>query len=389
MAAAGTRAGFRWTAPRSRSSGVSFYVADTGAAQEIAVTVTGGMGEAVTGGPIMNVISRSGGNTFSGSVFGNYANNAMQSSNYTQALQDAGLKASNPMQKLWDASVWYGGRIQKDRLWFFVNARHQGNRNLVAGMWRNLNAGDPTKWTYDPDLSQQATGDGTWKNVGLRLTWQATPRNKIVAWWDEQDSCRQCLAGSGTATSSPEATSTSGAYPEQVGRISWSSPVNNRLLLEANVRQHVEQVAGGEKGNNRDLIRVTEQGGIIPGIVYRSQDWVRALNRTVAPTVSLTYITGAHSMKVGYVFTAYRRRGGQNYTNDQELAYRFREGVPNQLTMNAFPAFTFSTTRTQAAYIEDRSTFGRLTLQGGLRFEHIGGPSPTRRSDRRGSCRSR
>ena len=124
--------------------GVSFYVADTGAAQEIAVTVSGGMGEAVTGGPIMNVISRSGGNTFRGSLFGNFANNAMQGDNYTQALRDAGLRATNPMQRLWDTSAWYGGRIKRDRLWFFANARYQGNRNLIAGMWRNVNAGDPT-----------------------------------------------------------------------------------------------------------------------------------------------------------------------------------------------------------------------------------------------------
>jgi hypothetical protein len=59
--------------------GVSFYVADTGAAQEIALTVSGGMGEAVTGGPIMNVVSRSGGNTFRGSLFANFANDSMQS----------------------------------------------------------------------------------------------------------------------------------------------------------------------------------------------------------------------------------------------------------------------------------------------------------------------
>ena len=353
--------------------GVSFYVADTGAAQEIAVTVTGGMGEAVTGGPIMNVISRSGGNTFSGSLYGNFANQSMQGDNYTQALRDAGLRATNPMQRLWDTSAWYGGRIRKDRLWFFANARYQGNRNLIAGMWRNANAGDPARWTYEPDLSQQATGDGTWKNVGLRLTWQATPRNKFVAWWDEQSSCRQCLVSSGTTTSSPEGTSTSGAYPEDVGRISWTSPVTGRLLLEANLRQHHEQPGGKEKSNNRDLIQVTEQAGVIPGITYRSQNWTLGHIRTISPTASLSYITGAHSMKVGYVYTLYRRLAGGNYTNDQALTYRFRDGVPNQLTMYAYPAITWADTKTQAAYVEDRSTFGRLTVQGGLRYEHIGG----------------
>ena len=39
------------------------------------------------------------------------------------------------------------------------------------------------------------------------------------------------------------------------------------------------------------------RAGIIPGITYRSQDWVRALNRTNAPTVSLTYINCSAAVK--------------------------------------------------------------------------------------------
>ena len=59
----------RWTARRWRSSASPSTSPTLGASQEVAVTVTGGMGEAVTGGPIFNVVSRSGGNTFSGSLF--------------------------------------------------------------------------------------------------------------------------------------------------------------------------------------------------------------------------------------------------------------------------------------------------------------------------------
>ena len=231
--------------------GVSYYVADTGAAQEISVAVTGGMGEAATGGPVMNVISRSGGNTFSGSLFGNFANSSMTSTNVTQDLLNAGLKVPNALEKNWDTSAWYGGPVKKIVLWFFVNGRHQGNRNLVSGVWRNLNAGDSTRWTYQPDLSQQAKSDGTWKNAGLRLTVQATARNKFVAWWDEQSVCRLCLPLASTPTTAPEATNQAGAHPERAARLTWTSPVTNRLLLEANIREHAEQYGGREKEQPR------------------------------------------------------------------------------------------------------------------------------------------
>jgi len=36
------------------------------------------------------------------------------------------------------------------------------SRQNVASMWVNKNAGDATKWTYVPDLTKQAVGDGTW-----------------------------------------------------------------------------------------------------------------------------------------------------------------------------------------------------------------------------------
>ncbi len=129
-------------------TGVSYTVADVPNAQEIIFTTAGGLGEIEVGGPAMNLVPRQGGNRFSGSVFGNWANDSLQTSNYTDAIKAAGLSAPNLMQKIWDSNGAFGGPIRKDKLWFFASTRYQGNRKLVAGMFDNLNAGDPTKWTY-------------------------------------------------------------------------------------------------------------------------------------------------------------------------------------------------------------------------------------------------
>src|SRR5687768_16170488 len=61
--------------------GVSGYTPEVGNAQEINVTLSGALAEAVTGGPQLNVISKQGGNTFSGSVFFNFANSSFQGEN--------------------------------------------------------------------------------------------------------------------------------------------------------------------------------------------------------------------------------------------------------------------------------------------------------------------
>ena len=60
-------------------------------AEEVVFTSTGGLGEAEVGGPIVNLVPRTGGNTFQHRFQGSGMTGAMQSSNYTQALRDAGL----------------------------------------------------------------------------------------------------------------------------------------------------------------------------------------------------------------------------------------------------------------------------------------------------------
>ena len=62
--------------------------------------------------------------------------------------------ASTALTKVYDLNGAVGGPIARDRVWYFVNARTQGNTRVNANMFYNLNAGDPTKWLYLPDLNR-------------------------------------------------------------------------------------------------------------------------------------------------------------------------------------------------------------------------------------------
>src|SRR5687768_3925766 len=84
------------------TGGVSLLIVDTGNAAEITVSTTGGLADAEIGGPEINVVPRSGGNTFSGQLFMAGADGAMQSDNFTQELQDAGLRAPSELDRVWD-----------------------------------------------------------------------------------------------------------------------------------------------------------------------------------------------------------------------------------------------------------------------------------------------
>src|SRR4029077_9052695 len=133
--------------------------ANVAGAQEVVISTSGGLGEAEKAGVTINLIPRDGGNTFSGTMFFSGANGSMQGNNYTQALQDQGLLSPQKIVKNYDINPMGGGRIIRDKLWFYNTLRIWGAENTVPGMFWNKNAGDVTKWTYDPDLSQPASAN--------------------------------------------------------------------------------------------------------------------------------------------------------------------------------------------------------------------------------------
>ena len=310
--------------------GVSGYVPEVGAAQEVSFQVTGGLGEAGTGGPQMNLIPREGGNTARGTFYANWAGEGWQGSNLSAERVAQGLRQSDALVKLWEVNGQFGGPIKRDRLWFFATGRHLGTRNKVAGIFINKNAGDLTKWTYDPDLTQQAVADNTTKNASIRLTSQLSPRNKVQFWWDEQLTCQRCIGG-GVAGASPL---TGGARtvegdtgndnPIRMGQATWTSPLSTRLLLEAQFGIGPNALFGGQERpeNNREMIPVVEAAGLVPGLTYRANSWARNPGSLYTVNGSASYITGAHRFKAG---VRYQRANASFVTfyNNHRLQYSF------------------------------------------------------------------
>src|SRR5260221_10413248 len=262
------------------------YVADVGNSQEVTFTTWGGLGEAETAGLVMNIVPKTGGNKIDGALFFSGTGERLQSDNFTQALKDAGLAQATPISKVYDLNGAFGGPIKRDSVWYFVNARTQGSTRVTANQFYNLNVGDPAKFLYAPDVSRPGYSDRTWENASLRVTWQVTPRNKIGGFWDEQANCRKCEGLTTGITDpprvAPEARGVGATKPLRVPQVTWSSPVTNRLLLDAGFGGVYYGWGNMERSPNptRDLIGVVEQcapscatNGNIPGLANRSQDF--------------------------------------------------------------------------------------------------------------------
>jgi hypothetical protein len=357
------------------------YIADVGNAQEVTFTTAGGLGESETAGLVMNIVPKTGGNSTSGAFFFSGTGEKLEGDNFTDTLRAAGLATPLPLTKVYDINGSFGGPFRKDSVWFFINARTQGSTRGIANIWQNANLGDPTKWFYVPDKSQPAYSDKTGENASIRVTWQATTRNKISGFWDEQANCRKC-AGLTTGITdpprvAPEARGVAATKPLRVAQVGWSSPMTSRLLLDAGFGGVYYGWGNMERDPNptRDLINVVEQcapscanNGGIPGLVYRSQDFGTNFAGAWNWKASATYVTGAHSFKLGYqgVLMTDDRTWS---TNTQGLQYQFNNGVPNRLTESITPWVNNGRAGWHAFFAQEQWTHDRFTLQGALRFD--------------------
>ena len=375
------------------SSGNSSYQINTSSVAEMVAQTSGIAADTNADGVVVNIIPKEGGNTFSGVLTGIFSNDSMESSNLTPELEAQGLGVANRTLKLFDEGISLGGPIKRDKLWFFFAGRTWGfSRPTTGVLWNQSTApgapptGQPTllsppgeskqvvnfvPWLDRPD--DRFSGRLEWYDSGLsRLTWQASERNKINFTYDEQ---RACNCGSRRASRAQEGQSGYRFDPNRLIQYTWTSTVSSRMLLEAGGAMAISQwnsfwMPGVEPGH----VRIDDQG---LGLRYGSYSGLRGdPNNTDrhSQRFSVSYVTGSHNFKAGFqleqlVDNVYRFQ-------NQNVNYRFRNGVPNRITMNASPALQMDRARDTGIYAQDQWTIDRLTLNLGVRFDRLTGFSP-------------
>lgn len=338
--------------------------------QEITFDTSAVSAELATGGIRINLIPKDGGNTYSGTLAVGFANETMQRDNYTQALKDAGLRAPNTLRRLVDVNPGFGGPVKKDRLWFYASGRYFLNGFHPPGAEFNLNANNPNVWTFAPDPSRRPSNDTTFKDGTGRLTWQMTPKNKLGLSWVQQAQC-WCYELI-TATNAPEA-SLRRVFPAMRDRVlDWSSPVSNRVLIEAGLSNRYQPVTRRiSEFTNPGMISVTDQA--LGNLVYRAPaDVIRdTVYNTLFVRTAASYITGAHSFRVGLTFNR-ADDPTTTFPATQPFNFRFNNGEPNQITVFATPTSVEWNLDTDAGmYVQDKWTMGRLTLSYGVRYDYV------------------
>jgi hypothetical protein len=140
--------------------GLSGVQMDYNAVEEARVQSLGTDADAPTRGVQLNAIVKSGGNDFHGS--GNWAqtNKNFQSKNIDAELTAIGITAGDGLKNRMDIGGDLGGRIIRDKLWFFGAARRRLEEQTRLGAFRPDGSPDHTSFRQVLDtekISYQAT----------------------------------------------------------------------------------------------------------------------------------------------------------------------------------------------------------------------------------------
>ena len=355
------------------------------------------------GGMRVNMVPRDGGNSFRGSAVFNYAGESFGSDNCGSSgigvacsrSNLSGSKTFNPnnhitnvdvIEKIWDVNPTIGGPIKRNKIWFNYSFRHQGSTKTKVDSYFDAN---PSPFIYTPDFSRPGLDDGHIVSNAVRVSWQATARDKLSTYHDNQRKYRNHWGIA--ALVPPEAAGVQVTPTSFVNVTKWTRTHTNNLLLEGGFgiynQEYTELYQPSVVGHDR---KVFDLDAIRAATVYNIVDQSNNRNSNAWPNPAdhwsvlrtfmgaANYVTGNHTLRGGLTWTNGDWRLLTMWTGDvQPITYN--AGVPVSARLQ-LPSDRFNgIDRDLGIYLQDRWALGRVTLNLGIRYDQfIGETRPSK-----------
>ena len=292
------------------SSGVYFQ---TYSFEEIQIKTSGNDAEVSTPGISMVSVLKSGSNQFHGSYVAAYQGKGFESSNLTDQLRAQGLSATSPLRYYYEYAADLGGRLIKDKLWFFVATSKQQRVSGLLGFASGRGA-DGEYLTADDPLADY---ENNLTSHAIKVSYQATQNNRLIGVWQPMLKYQPQRDG---ARFRPLESTTDYRNPGGVYKGELQSTLTNRIVANVNA---------GYGGNRADYSSTRSKvGAAVPGNPSRldrettlrtgssehnnkgySDRWQVDANVSFFPE---KFLGGRHEMKSGT--TTYWERGGEGKT---------------------------------------------------------------------------
>jgi hypothetical protein len=357
---------------------------DFSTAQEVDLKTFANGADVTTPGAVWNIVTKSGGNEFHGRLAEQFMHHQFQSSNTDATLLAQGLTIADSVRYFSDWNSDLGGRIVRDKLWFYGNYRDRENRRAVAGL-----AASP-----GPD-GVYGTGDEPpyypivyTRNYTGKLSYQPTPKYQLIAFFAEDYTINDgdLLTGRAAQRFIPYEAATYETYNPTNWRGEFRATLKNNMLLNLQSAR-VSYVVNYKDTPGNDTIparwdrstNIFTGGSVDPlgsnfGETTRPRvRWAEQGNLTYVPE---TLFGGGHEFKIGY--RVWLMQGASNVPNHAAGNYQLTYDVvggkahqPVEITVFNAPVLQVNRENSYSGYVNDRWEVGRrLTLNLGLRYDY-------------------
>ena len=352
--------GVATVSPKTGSQGGNYW--DYSAIEEARVQTVGSDAETPVRGIAINAIIKSGGNDFHGGAFYAGTNKNFQSNNITSSLAAQGITSGSPIEKRNDVNGELGGRIVRDKLWFYGSGRKR----------REI---DDILQCFQPNGSQciqdQLQGFTTGK-----LSYQFSKSNRFVGF--EQWSHKNLTSGASRVVAwESRARQTADVY---TGKVEWQAVMGNSLVTSL-------QFGHWKNGSNYfgfapdKVSTVDSPSGITTGDTINEGNHNRENRYHTRGTISWykpDWLGGNHALKSGFDYSvADGNRPWDSRGTAGNYQQMLRSGAAFQIGVWNYPVTPANTIRYLGIYGQDSWTINRrLTLNLGLRYAHDNGFLP-------------
>jgi hypothetical protein len=407
----GTRAsfdGFRNQYFVNAASGVG-YITDSGNIQELQLETSGMGAESGSGSVTLNAIPKSGSNTFTAGIDGFFSNGSMQSANVRDNLNAWAQGINSPLliktaanvQHIYRLGGQFGGPIKEDKVWFFTAMARWGQTVQQPSAYYNSLQGKtgvpgkgivgPTPTLFypgqpgspyvntPPDTSRPAAAFDWYRTHAGRVTYQATPRNRVNVYADIQKDCR-CTTGPFTGANAIESERGWDWYPSGVVQGTWTAPITSRLLVEAGGSwQTANWVNFAEQGVSRDDRSILETATNYRYGATNLLTAPKARTGRSAERFSISYVTGTHNLKIGVTNEQAFNDESRDRNNQVDgLNYDFLNARPIRIQYYALPFYVQTRQKMElGVFAQDQWKVRRFTLNLGLRYDRINNGFPS------------
>jgi hypothetical protein len=341
--------------------------------EEVQIRTSGNDAEVSVPGISMVAIMKSGGNDFHGTYQVSTESPKFQADNLNDALRAQGLTATSPLKNFYDLSADLGGRVIRDKLWFYGAYGRQAKNEGLLGFASGPGA-DGKYLTADDPLANVET---SLSQISAKLSYQLTKNNRLVYAWQRGTKAQP---QNNADRFTPLESTRDYKNPTAIQKVEIQSMINPRVLVNA---------VAGYSGyvTDYDAARSFARADAPP-----RQDLATTLNTGSAPlhqnktrdrfqtddSVSFfpeRSFAGKHEFKTG--ISIYLDKSSDGYSNNLAcncVLYTDTiggvPGTPSQIRIYNTPVVPADHDNTYAWYLKDswRAT-SKLTINLGVRIE--------------------